>query len=127
MRKTLHFKFLLLLAMMLVGAGNVKAQEQEQNRVLAVDPYQTTLDFWPRTGTLNVVTENFELNVEHDPTYFEWFVCDEDGNYKESDDRPDLYDWITLSFSKDKNLHRNWQYVWLVTYGPIQVEILFME
>ena len=102
MRKTLHFKFLLLLAMMLVGAGNVKAQEQEQNRVLAVDPYETTLDFWPRTGTLNVVTENFTLNVEHDPTSFEWFVCDEQGNYREYDDRPDLYDWITLSFSKDK-------------------------
>ena len=88
--------------MMLVGASNVKAQEQEQNRVLAVDPYETTLDFWPRTGTLNVVTENFTLNVEHDPTSFEWFVCDEQGNYREYDDRPDLYDWITLSFSKDK-------------------------
>lgn len=95
MRKTLHLKLLLLLAMMLVGAGNVKAQEQEQSRAMTVEPTETTTDFWPKTGTLEVKAQNFtfdEVNSAHFWYYSPVSDIKLQTNY---------YDWVTLSLSED--------------------------
>ena len=48
--------------MMLVGAGNVKAQEEEPTRILSAEPLNSTISYGPQTGTIELSAQNFTFD-----------------------------------------------------------------